>query len=79
MEERMTLRRRLDRLEQLVVPAFVLAETIDRPPQETKEQWLARQAGNPDRSPVNARGETREQWFARRETELHHQLGLQER
>jgi hypothetical protein len=70
MEERMTLRRRLDSIEQLVVPAFVLAETIDRPPQETREQWLARQAGNPDCSLVNSRGETRDQWIARRQREL---------
>jgi hypothetical protein len=71
---------RLGRLEQQrSSPAFVQTEAIDRPPQETKEQWLARMAGNPDQSLVNNLGESRDQWLARRESELREQLGTNER
>ena len=37
-----SLSRRVARLEEATAAPFVLTEAIDRPPQETREQWLAR-------------------------------------
>ena len=55
----MKLRHRIARLEATSVALFPLMDAIDRPPQETRDQWLARRAGNPERTVVNSRGETR--------------------
>ena len=68
------LDRRLRRLETVRAP-FVLADAIDRPPQETREQWLARvsaEARNKlyDSGERNSRGESRQQWLMRRRAEL---------
>ena len=54
-----------------------MSETIDRPPQETREQWLARQSGNPHPGLVNRRGETYAQWVNRRQADLNQCLQAQ--
>jgi hypothetical protein len=46
---------------------------VDRPPDETREEWLARRAGTPlpsSLTKVNANGETREAWVRRRCREM---------
>ncbi len=71
-----SLRARVDRLEasrHRLSP--VMSDAIDRPPQETREQWIARKAaehrGEPyDSGAVNSGEETRNQWIARRKLEL---------
>jgi hypothetical protein len=50
--------------------SLTVHDAIDRPPQETKEQWLARHAGSPTPGLVNSRGETFDQWTVRRRSEL---------
>jgi hypothetical protein len=65
-----SLSRRVARLEEATAAPFVLTEAIDRPPQETREQWLARKAGNPTLGLVNSRGQTHAQWVDRRLAEL---------
>jgi len=72
----MTLRSRLDKLETATAGAATVFDAIDRPPQETREQWIARQAGLSlrDPEPLNSRGETRKQWIARRQCELSQEL-----
>jgi hypothetical protein len=50
--------------------SLTIRDAIDRPPQETREQWLARKAGNPTPGLVNSKGETHEQWVTRRHREL---------
>ena len=47
-----------------------LRDAIDRPPQETREQWLAHVAGRPAPGLVNTRGETFGDWITRRQREL---------
>ena len=70
------LRARVDRLEaSRHRPSLVMSDAIDRPPQETRDQWIARKAAEHigelyDSGAVNVRGETRGQWIARRECEL---------
>jgi len=54
----------------------MLGDFIDRPPQETKEDWLARQAGLPTPGLVNSRGETYDQWVSRHTTELAKMLAM---
>ena len=71
----MNLRHRMDRLEERRTGQTIMAETIDRPPQETKEQWLARIAGHPTPGLMNSRGETFDQWIARRTADLAKELG----
>ena len=64
--------KRVATLEAGTVGAVTIRDAIDRPPQETREEWIARQAGLPPPNPPrrNSRGETREQWIARKEHEL---------
>ena len=57
-------------LEAGTVGAVTVRDAIDRPPRETREEWIARQAGNPLPGGLNSRGETRDQWIARRDREL---------
>lgn len=64
------LERRVSKLETTSGSAWVFLRAIDRPPQETREQWIARQAGHPIAGALNERGETREQWVERRTREL---------
>lgn len=64
------LRQRLDRLHPSPASSVML-DAIDRPPQETRDEWIARMAARAEGRPhastaVNANGETREQWEARR-------------
>jgi hypothetical protein len=61
---------RVGRLEATAPGALTVCDAIDRPPQETREEWIARQAGNPLPGALNSRGETREQWTARSRAEL---------
>jgi hypothetical protein len=61
---------RLDRLEGKAPQNVPVRDAIDRPPRETRAQWLARRAGKPDLSLVNSRGENHEHWVARRLKEL---------
>jgi hypothetical protein len=56
-------------------PDLIMRGAIDRPPQETRDQWIDRMAAKADGRPytrdgVNADGETYAQWAARRLTEL---------
>lgn len=64
------LERRVAKLETAKGSTWVLRNAIDRPPQETREEWIARQAGQPVVGALNWRGETREQWIERRTREL---------
>lgn len=69
-----SLHRRLDGIRGPDLP-FTLPDAIDRPPHETKEQWLARMSARAEGRPyscdaVTANGETRAQWEARRRHEL---------
>jgi hypothetical protein len=69
-----SLHRRLDGIRELEVPLTV-RDAIDRPPHETKEQWIARTAAQAEGRPyhcdaVTSSGETRVQWEARRKREL---------
>jgi hypothetical protein len=64
--------RRIAKLE-VVRDAKRLGPMIDRPPEVTREEWLAYRAGAPlpsSLTKVNERGETREQWLERRRREL---------
>ena len=70
----MSLRQRLGRLENRSASPVMLGDYIDRPPQETKEDWLARMAGHPTPGLVNSRGETRDQWVSRQTAELAQRL-----
>ena len=54
--------------------SFTVRDAIDRPPQETREQWMARRAGNPDPHLVNCRGENFGQWVSRRQAELQQEV-----
>jgi hypothetical protein len=66
-----SLGRRVSRLEGGRSSSLTVRDAIDRPPQETREQWLARVAGTPLLGLVNSRGgETYNQWVSRREKEL---------
>jgi hypothetical protein len=74
-----TLSGRLARLEASRGGALTVRDAIDRPPQETREEWLARKAaelrGEPyDSGKRNARGESFAQWVARRQRELDAEL-----
>ena len=56
-------------------PGNTMVAAIDRPPRETREQWIARRAAEDrgeqyDSGAVNPQGETRSQWIARRTLEL---------
>jgi hypothetical protein len=69
-----SLHRRLDGIRGPEVPLTV-RDAIDRPPHETKEQWIARTAAQAEGRPyfcdaVNSYGETRARWEARRMIEL---------
>jgi hypothetical protein len=71
------LRRRLERIECGARPAAdrTVRNVIDRPPRETREQWLARKAAEErgelyDSGERNSRGETRTEWSMRRHREL---------
>jgi len=75
----MSLRHRLARLENCTASPVMLTDAIDRPPQETREQWLARIAGHPTPGLVNRRGETRDQWLARTQRDLAKKLGHETR
>jgi len=67
----MSLSTRLAKLEALTASlSLTVRDAIDRPPQETREQWIARISGNSLPGLVNSRGESREQWVARRESKL---------
>jgi hypothetical protein len=66
------LRRRLRLVEGMAQPP-ARAHLVDRPPEETREEWIARMAGTPlpsSLTKVNANGETREAWVRRRCWEL---------
>jgi len=77
-----SLHRRLDGIRGQEAP-FILRDAIDRPPHETKEQWIARTAAQAEGRPyfcdaVNSYGETRSQWEARRRIELNNLGGRNE-
>lgn len=66
---------RLERLEFGTRPALTMRDAVDRPPQETREQWIARKAAEHrgehyESGAVNSRGETLAQWERRRCAEL---------
>jgi hypothetical protein len=58
--------------------SLTVHDAIDRPPQETREEWIARRDGLPPPDPPkrNSRGETRGEWIARRHRELELELEL---
>lgn len=80
------LNKRVARLEDATssVATNAVVGAVDRPPRETREQWISRRAGELGVTPaslggtgesapppgVNAYGETWGQWIARRHTEL---------
>jgi hypothetical protein len=66
------LSKRVATLEAETGGAATVRDAIDRPPRETREEWIARQAGLPPPYPPGrtSSGETREQWLARRDREL---------
>jgi len=66
------LSKRVANLEAGALGAVTVRDAIDRPPQETREEWIARQAGLPPPSPPrrNSREETYDEWIARQEREL---------
>jgi|HubBroStandDraft_6_1064221.scaffolds.fasta_scaffold661972_2 hypothetical protein len=70
------LSKRMATLEAEAVGAVTLRDAIDRPPRETREEWIARQAGLPPPYPPRrtSSGETRDEWIARRERELAERL-----
>ena len=70
------LSKRVTVLEGGAAGAIVIRDAIDRPPQETREEWIARRDGLPPPDPPkrNTRGETREQWETRRHRELELEL-----
>jgi hypothetical protein len=71
------LRKRVVTLEAGTPGAVTVRDAIDRPPRETREEWIARQAGLPPPRPPrrNSMGETRGEWIARQERELEEQHG----
>jgi hypothetical protein len=75
-----TLSGRLARLEtSRASAALTVRDAIDRPPQETYEEWTARKAAelrgeSYDSGKRNARGESFAQWVARRQRELDAEL-----
>jgi hypothetical protein len=66
------LSKRVATLEAGVVGAVTLRDAIDRPPKETREEWIARQAGLPPPYPPRrtSSGETRDDWIVRCDREL---------
>lgn len=64
------LHQRIARLEGGQSRTFRLRDAVDRPARETRDQWLARQAGHPTPGLVNSRGETYGEWIDRRKREL---------
>jgi hypothetical protein len=72
------LSKRVANLEAETVGAVTLRDAIDRPPHETREEWIARQAGLPPPVPPRrtSSGETRDDWISRKERELAERLTL---
>lgn len=80
------LNKRIAKLEDATssVATNAVVGAVDRPPRETREQWISRRAGEQGVTPtslggtgetipvpcVNVYGETRGQWIARRHVEL---------
>ncbi len=69
------LRARIGRLETMSDAGATVYHAVDRPPRETREEWIARMAvflrdEHHETGAVNHLGETRTQWTARRKREL---------
>lgn len=72
----MSINRRVARLEGGADPEARMPQFVGGPPPETREEWLARKAGDAPSEALNAVGETREQWFARKDREREERLAL---